>query len=166
VKPLRFLVAVLAFAALAGCYTSDKPLVSEDESVADYAKITFTGKEDDAKPAAFDRVGKHYITTGDDNEKVTLNLKRIDGDYYLAQLSGPGPDGSTQLLYGYLHLDVAKQLGETWLTYGTKDDVQPGLRLCKDAVCIDDLAAYIAYAKKAVDAKAPPDTIFTVTVEQ
>jgi hypothetical protein len=162
---MRFAIAALACALLAGCYTSDKPLIGDADSVADYAKITFQGKDADSKPAAFTRDGTHY-TTSSEGQTVNLNLKRIDGDYYVAQLAGPGSDGSAQLLYGYLHFDVGNKQAEAWRTFGGKDDVQPGLHLCKDAICIDDLAVYVAYAKKAVDAKAPPDTIFVLTVEQ
>jgi hypothetical protein len=167
-KPIRFAVAALAFAALAGCYTSDKPLITDADSVADYAKITFTDADSDDKPAAFTREGKHYTTASEGNT-VELRLKRIDGDYYVAQMSNPKVeegDSSPQILYGYLHLDVAGQKAETWRTYGTKDDVRPGLRLCRDAICIDDLDAYVAYAQKAVADGGKPDTVFKLDVEK
>ncbi|MEJ0013109.1 MAG: hypothetical protein WDM94_10895 [Bauldia sp.] len=167
-KPIRFAVAALACALLAGCYTSDKLLVTDADSVADYSKITFTGSEDDAKPAAFTRADKHYVTESDGNT-VELRLKRIDGDYYVAQLSNPKvPEGESgaQILYGYLHLDAGKGEAQTWRTYGTKDDVQAGMRMCKDVICIDDLAAYVAYAQKAVADGDKPDSTFKVAVEK
>ncbi|HVY20171.1 MAG TPA: hypothetical protein VHA70_08845 [Bauldia sp.] len=164
-KPIRMLIAALAFAGLAGCYSSDKPLVGDADSVAEYSKVTFLGKEADAKPAAFTREGKHYMTDSE-GQKVLLHLKRVDGDYYVAQLTGPDDAGGPSMLYGYLHFDVPNKKAEAWRTFGTKDDVQAGMHMCKDAVCIDDLDAYIAYGKKAVDDNLPPDTIFTLTVEQ
>lgn len=164
-KPIRFLVAALAFAGLAGCYTSERPLIGEADAVADYAKITFQGKDDDSKPAVFTREGAHY-TSSSEGQTTALYLKRIDGDYYVAQLAGPGNDGSTQVLYGYLHLDVPNKQAEAWRTFGTKDDIQTGFHMCKDAVCIDDLNVYVAYAQKAVADNQKPDTLFALAVEK
>lgn len=167
-KPIRLALAALAFAALAGCYTSDKPLITDADSVADYSRITFKDASSDDKPASFTREGAHYTTESEGNT-VELRLKRIEGDYYIAQMSNPKPadgENGAQILYGYLHLDVAGKKAETWRTYGTKDDVQPGLRICNDVICIDDLNAYIAYAKKAVADGGKPDTVFTLEVEK
>ena len=168
-KPIRLILAALALAGLTGCYTSDKPLVSTDEAVTPYAKITFQGKGADDKPAAFTRDGKAYVTVGDDGTKLVPLLKPIEGDFYVAQLTGPAssaPDSGDQILYAYLRLDVPNKIADAYRSYGEKKDARPGLRLCKDVICIDDLAAYIAYAKEQVAAGGPPDTKFTVTVEE
>jgi hypothetical protein len=161
-KTVRFALAALAFAALAGCYTSDKPLITDAESVADYAKLVFTSAEPDNQRNEFTREGKHYLTKGEDHT-VRLHLKRVDGDYYVAQLTGDS-DGET--LFGYLHMDVAKGEAQTWRTYGTDEDLQPGMHKCKDSVCIDDLAVYIAYAQKAVANGDTPDSTFKLEVEK
>jgi hypothetical protein len=159
-KPIRFLAAALACAALAACYSSDKPLITDADSVAEYSKLIFTSPEPDNQRNEFTREGKHYLTKGEDHT-VRLHLKRVDGDYYVAQLTGDN-DGET--LFGYLHLDVAKGQAETWRTYGTDEDVQPGMHKCKDSVCIDDLNVYIAYGKKAVDAGEKPDSVLKLEV--
>jgi hypothetical protein len=161
-KPIRLLVAALLCAALAGCYSSEKPLITDDDSVADYLKLVFTSAEPDNQRSEFAREGQHYVTKGDDRT-VRLHLKRVDGDYYVAQLTGDN-DGET--LFGYLHMDVAKGQAETWRTYGTDADIQPGMHKCKDSVCIDDLNVYIAYAQKAVAGGDKPDSIFKLDAQK
>jgi len=165
-KPIRLLLAALAVVGLTACYTSDTPLISDDDAATPFAKITFKGSGADDKPAAFTRDGKVYVTAGEDGEKVFLRLKPVEGDYYVAQMTGTDKaSGEAQILYAYLRIDVAAKTAETYRSYGTKDDVRPGLRACKDVVCIDDLNAYIAYAKEAIAANAKPDTTFSIVVE-
>ena len=167
-KPIRILVALVALVGLSACYTSENALVSDDDAVTPFAKITFLGKpgesKPDDKPIAFTRDGKAYVTTGDDGE-MSLRLKPVEGNFYVAQLSGQGGDGKTEYLYGYIRIDLAAKVADVWRMVGTKDDVRPGLRECKDAVCIDDLAAYVAYGKEAVAAGSPPDSSFVIEVE-
>jgi hypothetical protein len=164
-KPIGLLATLAVCATLAGCYTSDKPLVTDADSVADYAKLVFTSPEPDNQRNEFTREAKHYVTHSEDNT-VKLHLKRVDGDYYVAQLSGSGPGEAEQMLFGYLHMDVAKGEAQAWRTYATDTDVQPGMHKCKDTVCIDDLNAYIAYAQKAVAAGDKPDSVFKLEVEK
>jgi hypothetical protein len=46
---------------------------------------------------------------------------------------------------------------------GTKADIRPGFRQCQDALCIDDLAVYIAYGKEAIGGK--PELSFKIETE-
>jgi hypothetical protein len=166
-KPIRLLVALVALIGLSACYTSDNALVSDDDAATPFEKITFLGKPGEAKPddkpIAFAREGKAYLTKGDSGD-MWLRLKPVEGDFYVAQLSGEG-DGKTEYLYGYIRIDAAAKVADVWRSVGTKEDARPGLRECKDAVCIDDLAAYIAYAKEAVAAGSAPDSSFVIEVE-
>lgn len=168
-KPLRLLTALLVLGGLAGCYTSEKPLVSAEESVAPYAKMTFQGQDSSDTPAEFTRDGKVYRTVANDGSKLTLLLKPMENDYYVAQLSGPStsdPNSPEQILYAYLHLDVTNKVADAYRAFGEKKDVRPGLSACKDVICIDDLNAYIDYAKEQIAAGSPPDTKFNLTVEE
>ena len=162
IKPIRFLIAILAAITLAGCYTSEKPLISDDESVAPYAKMTFQGQGASDSPAEFTRDGKHYTTKDNDGTLLRLNLKP-DGDYYIAQLGGKSGD-KDQYLYGYLKLDAGAGTALAYRTFGTKDDARDGLRACNDVICIDNLDAYLAYARAAAAANKP-DTTFKFTAE-
>ena len=163
-KPIRLLLVGLALIGLSGCYTSEQALVTDGDAVAPYAKITFQGRGDDDEPATFTRDGTSYLAAGEGGD-MRLHLKPVDVDFYVAQLSGEGGDGEAQYLYAYMRLDAAAKVAETWKTVGTKADVRPGLRECKDGICIDDLEAYIAYAKEGIAAGNPPDTTFDIVVE-
>jgi hypothetical protein len=162
-NPLGFLVMAAALLPLSGCFTSKTDLVGSD-AVADHAVITFLGEEDDAKPVTFTREGTHYVTRGDGQE-VSLHLKPVGDDYYVAQLGGPGDDGGTEYLFGYMRLDVGAGLAEVWLMVGGDADVRPGLSEGDDVICIDDLAAYVAYGQEKVAAGEASDADFKVTVE-
>lgn len=167
-KPIRILVTLLALVGLSACYTSENALVSDDDAVTPFEKITFHGKageeKPDDKPAVFTRDGKAYISHGEDSD-MWLRLKPVEGDFYVAQLSGTGGDGKTEYLYAYLRIDAANKVADAYRTVGSKADVRPGFHECKDAVCIDDLDVYIAYAKEAVAAGGEPDTSFGIDVE-
>ena len=162
-NPLRLLVVAIALLPPSGCFTAKTDLVGGD-AVADHALITFIGEQDDAEPVTFTREGNGYITRGDDQE-IWLHLKPVEGDFYVAQLSGPDDEGGTEYLYGYMRLDVAAGLAEVWLMVGSEGDVRPGLSQCDDVICIDDLAAYVAYGQEKVAAGEESDTTFMVTVE-
>jgi hypothetical protein len=168
-KPMRLVLAALALIGLAGCYTSEKPLVTADEAVAPYARMTFQGKDSSDTPAEFTRDGTTYVTTDNEGTKLTLLLKPVEGDYYVAQLTGPAsgdPSSGDQILFAYLRIDVPNKTADAYRAFGEKKDARPGLRECKDVICVDDLAAYVAYAKEQVAAGGPPDTSYTLTVEE
>jgi hypothetical protein len=155
-KPIRLLVAVCALVALAACYTSEKPLISEAESVAPYATMTFQASDGSDPPSRFTRIGKHYVTK-QDGDVLTLNLKR-DGDYYVAQFGGKHDD-QVQYLYGYMKLDPAAGTAQAFRIIGTKTDVRDGLRLCEGVICVDSLDAYVAYAREQASTGKPEDTL-------
>ena len=166
-KPIRFLLAALAMIGLAGCYTSDKPLVTDADSATPFQKITFYNE--DNKPLAFTLDGKAYRAKGESGTPDSLlRLKPIAGDYYVAQLSSdttPDSPEGVQILYAYMRVDPANKVADTWKIVGTKADVRPGMRECKDSICIDDLSAYVAYAQEAVTAGAKPDASFKMEAE-
>jgi hypothetical protein len=163
-KPILGLFAVLAIASLSACFTSKEALVGDD-AVAPHAKITFIGQSDDSDPAEFTREGNAYISRKEGEDTVWLHLKPIDGDFYVAQMSGPGDDGGTEYLFGYIRIDVAAKVADTWKAVGGVSDVRPGLSECDDVICVDDLDAYIAYAQEAIAAGEEPDISFDIVVE-
>jgi hypothetical protein len=161
-KPIRILLAVLALIGLSACYTSDKPLVTDADSVTPFQKITFYNQEDN-KPLAFAVDGKQYVSHGPDGDAF-LRLKATEGDYYVAQLTG-GSGDTLQILFGYMRIDPSHTSADLWKIIGTKDDARPGLRECKDGICVDDLNAYIAYAKEAIAGGAKADMSMKIVVE-
>ena len=81
----RFLfITLLAALGLAGCFTSTKPLFTDDQAVAPYAKITFVkhGSTDDK--TALTREGKAYVTKTKDGT-TTMRFMPLGDELYLAE---------------------------------------------------------------------------------
>ena len=165
-KPILLFLAASAGLTLAGCYTSDKPLLTDANSVAPYATITFTAEGSGKPPTVLVRKGAAYVVhTSDGDMEVRLMPVKDKDNWYVAEMSGFGKDASVQRLFGYLHVDLGKKTAEAYESDGETADVGPGLRACDDSICIDDLTAYIAHAQKKVDGGEKPDTVFDITVE-
>jgi hypothetical protein len=163
-RRITAVLAATALLALAGCYTADAPLLTDDNSVAPYAKITFTERGTGDAPDVMEREGKVYVDHQVDGNRF-LRFMAVRPDWYIAEMSGKDEDGAVQRLYALVHLDVAKNTAETYASVGDETDAGPGLRVCEAGVCIEDLAAYIAHATAKADAGGKPDTVFDVTVE-
>ena len=149
--------------ALSGCFTADKPLLNDANSVAPYATITF--REQHATDATkLTRNGKAY-TSPTSNGTLTVRFMPIErANWYLTEISIPDSSG-VALLYGVIHVDPASKHADAFKTVGDPKDVRPGLRMCKDYICIDDVKAYIAYAEAYADGGAPPDANYEISVE-
>lgn len=158
---VRLLLAAAITLALSGCFTSTRPLVTDDTGVAPYATLTFDNGRDD--PVVFTREAGHYVTTTKESESVYLHLLPVEDDLFVGQLAGPRSGGGLQYLYGYMRLDPAGGVAEIWRSTGRESDVRPGLSQCDGMICIDDLDAYIAYGREAVAEGLPPDTTYAVT---
>ena len=157
-----FVVALLA--SLSGCYTADAPLLTDDNSVAPYAKITFTERGSGDTPDVMLREGKVYVDHEKDGDRF-LRFMAVRPDWYVAEMAGKDDDGVEQRLYALVHLDADHKAAETYASVGDEKDAGPGLRVCEAGVCIEDLAAYVAHAVAKADAGGKPDTVFDVTVE-
>lgn len=160
---VRLVTVALLTVTITGCYISREPLIGDD-AVATHAVVTFLAEGEDGEPVVFTREGNGYRTSSDGNE-ARLHLKPVSGDYYVAQLSGPGDDGGTEYLYGYIRFDASAGVAETWLTLAIGESAPPGFSECDDMLCIDDLAAYIALGQETVASGTEPDTTFAITVE-
>ncbi len=163
----RVLFILLAAIGLAGCFTSDKPLFSDDQAVAPYAKITFAeqGSPDDKTTVI--REGKSYVAKLDDGD-MTMRFMPLGDDLYLAESSGE-QDGQLLRLYAVVRLDTAQNLAMAYKVMATDGDAGQGLSTCQrqdmDIICIEDVDAYVALAKAAIAAGADPDTTYSVSFE-
>ncbi len=98
-KALRsFVVSGVAVLALAGCYTSDDPLI--DEANAEYpfpAAVTYMYRDGfhAAVPGSLRREADHYVRE-QDGMIAQLWFRRIEGNYFLVQHISPETP-----LYGY-----------------------------------------------------------------
>jgi hypothetical protein len=163
-----FLSITLAAAlGLAGCFTSDAPLFTDDQAAAPYAKITFAeaGSPEDA--TTLTRDGKTYVARLEEGT-MTMRFMALGDDLYLAESAGE-QDGRIERLYAVLKLDTAQNEALAYLVMAKDKDVGPGLPKCQrdemDAICIADVNAYVALAKAAIAAGEKPDTTYSVTLK-
>ena len=164
--PILFIV-LLAALGLAGCFTSDEPLITDETATAPYAKITFAEEGSPKDKTTFVREGKAYVAKTDSGT-VTMHFKALGDDLYLAQSAGE-QDSKILRLYALIKLDPKKHLAMTYKSMAGEGDAGPGLPNCRrddmDAICIEDVDAYVALAKAAIAAGAKPDTTYNVTFE-
>jgi hypothetical protein len=152
---------------LAGCYTADAPLLTEANSVAPFAKISF--REQGAKDlSVLTREGSAYtIPSEDGTGKLTLRFMATNRpNWYVAQASAPPSGTPLDLLYAVVRVDLAKREAYSYRALATDPkETGPGLRLCNDLICIDDVNAYVASALAFADRGGAPDATYEIMVE-
>lgn len=162
---LSLLLIIGAALGLAGCFTSDHQLITDDQATAPYARITFAEQDSPDDRTTLTRQGKTYVARVDDST-ITMRFRSFGDDLYLAE-STSEEDGKVQRLYAVLKLDPAQNLALAYKATAHDSDVGPGLPACKrddmDMVCIEDVDAYVALARAAIAAGAPPETTYTVS---
>jgi hypothetical protein len=161
----------LVFAAafgLAGCYSADKPLLTDANSVAPYAKISFhdvtTGPSDGG---TMTRTGTAYTLTDKDGSQLTLRFMATDRpNWYVAQMTAPPSGFGLDLLYAVVRVDPAKRQAQSFRAFATDPKViTPGHHLCNDLICIDDVKAYASQAIAYADMGGTPDVVYEITLE-
>ena len=164
---LPLFAILLAAFGLAGCFTSDTPLFTDDQAAAPYAKITFAEQNSPEDKTTLTREGKAYVAKLADGT-MTMRFMPLGDDLYLAESAGE-QDGKVLRLYAVLKLDTAQNVALAYKVSAKDDDVGPGLPKCKhddiDAICIEDVNAYVALAKAAIAAGAEADTTYSVSFE-
>jgi hypothetical protein len=157
-------VAILSV-GLAGCFTSETPLLNDANSVAPYAKIAFRD-EHSSDLTTLAREGKAYVSDTSDG-RVTMRFMPTDrSDWFVAQASGPGVTADKiDLFYAVLRIDLANHRAYAFKSIGDTSDVGPGLRACGDGICIDDVAAYVTRAEASADAGHAADATYVIDVE-
>ena len=164
---LTLFAIVLAAFGLAGCFTSDTPLFTDDQATAPYATITFAEANSPEDKTTLSREGKAYVAHLDDGT-VTMRFLPLGDDLYLAESSGD-QGGKVMRLYAVVKLDKAQNLALAYKAMAKDDDVGPGLPNCKrddiDGICIEDVNAYVALAKAAIAKGTEADTTYSVSFE-
>lgn len=157
-------IATLA-AGLAGCFTADEPLLNEANTIAPYERITFQA-EDDNELTTLVREGSAYRAV-DEDETLFVRFMQLDPpELYVVEVSGESGPGEVTRLYAMLRVDFANKRAEAFKAVAMDGDTGPGLRACDDdTVCIDDLDAYVALGKAAIDAGDAPQVTYSITVE-
>lgn len=164
---LSLVIPLLAALGLAGCFTSDTPLFTDDQAVAPYAKITFAEHRTPDEKTTLTRQGKAYVAELDDGT-LTMRFLPLGDDLYLAETAGE-QDGKLLRLYALIKLDLAQNVALAYKVVAEKEDAGPGLTSCRrddmDMICVEDINAYAALAKAAIAAGAEADGTYDLTFE-
>lgn len=161
----RVLSVVLVCLGLAACFTAKEPLIGPDDAVFPFERIVFAevSRPDDRQ--SLTRKGDAYSFRPDqsDEREAFVRLKQAGDNLYVFQMEFPENE-RTERLYALLRADVAAGLVQSFAAIRPDAfEAQPGLSICgNDLVCIDDLDAYVAYAKGRIDAGGPPDAEYRI----
>ncbi|MEQ8697464.1 MAG: hypothetical protein RLT05_12985 [Bauldia litoralis] len=158
---IRFCGALLAAASLSGCFTSDAPLIDQDEADFPFEAIVYQGEGRDEVQTLI-RKGDAYVVEPADIE-MRVRFLAVGDDTYVALAEGSDGD-ETAVLYTFLKVDMAAMTAESFASMAPEDGIdRPGFSDCGDrGTCVDDLDAYIAYAQARVAAGDLPDIVYTI----
>ncbi len=160
---------VLASLALAGCFTSERPLITAADADYPFESLTYM-RTDGGEEITLERAADGYAPTSEGETADRLLLKAMGEDLYVAQTAAPNSDGS-RYLYGLIR--VAPDRKAFVVAAGMAEDADleavrggvPGLRICEqddDTICIDSLEAYLAYARETETGDETPHTILNI----
>ena len=153
----------LAF-GLAGCFTSETPLIDDDAAAAPFAKIRFAGEGEDKTSLAV-RHDKSYILVEGDDLSV-LRFRDYGDGLFVVELTGEADSLAPIRLYAVLKVDVERGRARAYMTMSSEEDVTEGLHTClENSMCIHDLDAYAALGRAAIAAGAEPDEVYVFTFE-
>jgi hypothetical protein len=161
----RVLAIVLICLGLGACFTAKEPLIRPDEAVFPFERIVFgeVTRPDDRQ--SLTRKGDAYSFRPDasDEREALVRLKQVGDNLYVFQMEFPENE-RTERLYAMLRADVAASRVQSFAAIRPDGfEAQSGLSICSDdLVCIDDLDAYVTYAKGRIDAGAPPDAEYRI----
>jgi hypothetical protein len=164
-KFLKVLIPLALILSLAGCYTSEKPLILGSNADFPFQSFSYT---DGDTPMNFVRGATGYVLDPPNPEgEVVLLFRKLPSGHYLAQLMGHRNDGQVAYLYSVVKLDLENKTADAYRAVRKDEDVGPGLRDCpENTICIDDLNAYVAKSEAAIAAGEEPDTTYEFTSVQ
>ena len=161
------IVLALAGASLSGCFISKGPLIEDGKAAFPYEKIVYA-EQGSSDTTTMIRQGSAYVIQPKSaDSEGHVRLLKVADDLYVAQLDFVDND-KVNYLYGFLKVDLPGKTVASYKAVAGDADTQPGpgLSHCDDydvkQVCIDQLDAYVDYARKAIDADVKPDTVYTI----
>lgn len=165
-QPVRNAVlTVLVCLGLVACFTSTAPLIGPEDAVFPFERVVFgeVSRPDDRQ--TWTRKGDAYSFRPDESEEreAFMRLKPAGDNLYVVQMEFT-EDEKPMRLYALLRADLAA--GRVQSFAAVRPDAfepLPGLSVCSDdLVCVEDLDAYVAYAKGRMDAGIPPDAEYRI----
>jgi hypothetical protein len=164
---MRIFAGMLSVALLclgvAGCFTSKAPLIEADQAVFPHDRIVFVTADRPEDRLTLQRDGDVYLfrPNTDDERYARLRLKDVGDGLYVAQLQSPPGDEDPGPLYAVLAVSDDKVASYAAIK---PDDFEavPGLAVCDTSVCIEDMDAYVAYARERISAGLAPDAEYRI----
>lgn len=160
----KLLLVVVLSAGLAGCFTSDGPLITVEEADFPFQTIIFS-QEGEQEQINLQRQSIGYVGISDDAAPITFLFKRMSDDLFLVQVSGESEDEGTQYLYGALLVDLEAQTAKAYATIADESEIpaEAGLSFCgRGLVCLTDLDAYTSFVQGVIARGAEPDLTYTI----
>jgi hypothetical protein len=165
-SPMRRLLrqfAVLAITlGMAGCFTSREPLIGPEDAVFPFDRIVFGEVSRPNDRQSLVRKGDAYSFRPDDSEEreAFLRLKAVGENLYVVEMAFT-EDDQVQRLHAVLKADPAAMRVYSFAAIRPDAFVaEPGLSVCGNMACIDDLDAYVAYAIRRIEAGVPADAVY------
>ncbi|MCB1488378.1 MAG: hypothetical protein KDJ88_13100 [Bauldia sp.] len=157
------LLVLLAPLLLTACFTSETPLIGPKDAVFPYETIVFRSMDRPEDRQTWDHSGDIYRFAPDGGDKaMSMRLKPIGDDLFVVQMEGPD-DKPPAVLYALLKVDIANMTAESHSAIMPDDfEPTPGLSVRDDMVRVDDLDAYIAYARARMAAGVPADVVYKI----
>ena len=161
------IVLALAGASLAGCFVSKSPLIEDNQAAFPYDKIVYA-EQGSNDTTTLTRQGSAYLLQPKSADSDGhIRLLKVADDLYVAQLDFVEND-QVHYLYGFLKVDLPGKTVASYKSIAGDADAKPGpgLSHCDEKdleqVCIEELDAYVDYARKAIDGGAKPDTVYRI----
>jgi hypothetical protein len=169
---MRHLPRILSILALclgvAACFTSPAPLIAPADAAFPFERLTFRplGDEDEMQTLARDGDLYRFTNATEPDKHGLVRLRAIGEDLYVVAFWLPPEAEDAEkmpVLYALLAADLPANRVLSYASIKPDDFAPvPGIVPCDREACIEDLDAYVAYAKGRIDAGIPPDVTYEI----
>ncbi len=157
---LRLFCLLAATAALSGCFSAEKSLIAADQAVFPYKEIVWM-EDKGTEEVTITRDGDAYrFRPKDAGSDGFLRFMPV-GDLFLTELEFIEGDRVNRL-YALIKVDMDAKTVQSFAAVAPNNFDLPGFTPCDDAMCIDDLDAYLAYGRRLIDDGRPPDAVYRI----
>lgn len=163
---LRLAVLLALAGGLSACFTSKTLLVAADVAVFPYERIEFRVVDGDGTIQTLERAGDAYLYRPEpDGDSGFVRLMAAGAGTFVVQfwVGLDSEEKDKQVLYALLVADPAGKRVASYASVKPDDFTPPpGLVACGQEICIEDLDAYVTYARALVAAGGPPDQVYEI----
>jgi hypothetical protein len=148
---------------LAGCFTSEQPLLAVEAADFPFEKIVIA--DEGGSRSTLQRTPEGYRFVGGEEEAgLVMLLDDLGDSIYLVQLTGETEEGP-EILFGVVQGDAAAGTARLYMSVADEAEIGPdsGFNFCEPGVvCLTDAAGYIEKAKGMIAGGIEPDNQFTI----